>query len=72
MPASHASSFSHPTPNSTYRQQRVFQLDVPVGDALFVAVVHCKDQLLEEPPNAQYINSTSTARQYSNSIVVRS
>lgn len=59
------------TINTTHRQQRVFQLNVPVGYALFVAVVHCKDQLLEEPPDAQYI-STPTDRQYSNTGAVRS
>mmetsp|Transcript_28526 Transcript_28526/g.84458 ORF Transcript_28526/g.84458 Transcript_28526/m.84458 type:complete len:318 (+) Transcript_28526:454-1407(+) len=39
-------------------QQRVFQFDVPVGDAALVAVVCANDELLEEPPRNRLLQPT--------------
>lgn len=44
--------------NSSYLQQYVLQLDVPACHSFAVAIVHSKDQLLEEPPA---VHTTSTA-----------
>eukprot|EP00955_Chlamydomonas_euryale_P006322 67051-Chlamydomonas_euryale.AAC.8 len=42
-------------------QQRVFQFDVPVGDAALVAVVCANDELLEEPPRNRLLQPTLPA-----------